>query len=100
MRDLLYKLGYTKLLPLLQTLFRIMFALALPIFIGSIIIRLFLIVIGRPLGNKRMPLIGVIIALILGYLICMAIPYLKEIETSLINAIGVFRWEQLLDYSD
>lgn len=98
MRDFLYKLGYTKLFPLLLTLFRIMFALALPIFIGSLIVRLFFIVIGRPLKNKRMPLIGIIISLVIGYLICKVIPYLNDIETNLINGALAFRWDQLLDF--
>lgn len=75
------------LTPILKPILQVVAALALPIFIGSMLIRLFFIVIGKPLSYKNMPIVGVIIAFLLGFCICMLVPVLKTAELDLINGI-------------
>lgn len=87
MENILNSSIYNKLLPIIKGILQLVAALALPVFIGSIIIRLVFIIIKRPLSYKNMPIIGVIIAFILGFAICMVIPFLKSAELDLIKGI-------------
>lgn len=97
MHDFLYNVLYSRLLPILKWILQIVAVLAFPIFIGSIIIRLIFIIIRKPLPYKNMPIVGVIIAFILGFGICIVVPFLKTAELDLIKSIPNIDWAYLFN---